>query len=167
MSKLIELAKKIKALSERGEHGEKINASRMLNNLMQKHGISLADLETENRDKRFFSYKSKQKKLFFQIVGKVLGSKTAFWTDKRKRNGCYLEVTQVEYLEIQSMLDFFWTALEEEMDMFYTAFIIKNEIFPKDQENDEGETLDSKEMAKIINMIKGMDDIHYKKRIQS
>ncbi len=41
MDKIIELAKKLKALSERGEGGEKLNADRMLKDLMNKHDISL------------------------------------------------------------------------------------------------------------------------------
>ena len=50
MSKYIELAKKLKALADRGIGGEKINAEKMLNALMKKHKISIEDIEGEKQE---------------------------------------------------------------------------------------------------------------------
>lgn len=45
MEKYIELAKKLKELADRGTGGEKVNAEQQLTRLMEKHGITLEDIE--------------------------------------------------------------------------------------------------------------------------
>ena len=54
MSKNIELAKKLKALADKGIGGEKSNAEAMLNNLMKKHNITIEEIEGEKLMDFFF-----------------------------------------------------------------------------------------------------------------
>jgi hypothetical protein len=44
MNKIIELAKKLKALSTQGFGGEKINAEKMLQKIMVKHNLTIEDV---------------------------------------------------------------------------------------------------------------------------
>ncbi len=55
MDKYIELAKKLKAHADRGFDGEKINAEKMLNRLLEKHGITIEDIEQDKKSDYFFN----------------------------------------------------------------------------------------------------------------
>lgn len=93
MDRIIELAKKLKALSERGEGGEKLNADRMLRDLMEKHGISLSDIEDESTEMRLFHFKAKQHKIFIQVAAMVIGKDVQFFSCRGKRNALFIDCT--------------------------------------------------------------------------
>ena len=50
------ILKKLKALADRGEGGERENAAALLEKLMQKYGISEEELNREREQDYFFSY---------------------------------------------------------------------------------------------------------------
>ena len=156
MDRIIELAKKLKALSERGEGGEKLNAARMLKDLMQKHDISLDQIEEVSREKRQFTFKPNQQKLFTQIAAMVMGRKVEFWKIKRKRNALSIECTVAEFMEIQAAFDFFWEAYERELNLFYKAFIFRNNLLPEDAIEPD-QPMDQEEMEKLTNMMNSID----------
>ena len=52
MSKYLDLAKKIKALAEKGSPGEKENAAKALKKIMLKYGISESQLDDDIEDYR-------------------------------------------------------------------------------------------------------------------
>ena len=53
--KYIILAKKLKALADKGIDGERVNAQKMLDTLMRKHNLTITDIEGEKTDDYFFS----------------------------------------------------------------------------------------------------------------
>ena len=71
MNKHIELAKKLKALADKGIGGEKVNAEKMLNDLLKKHNITIEDVEGEKTENYFFKVKPEDSNLFIQIVKRV------------------------------------------------------------------------------------------------
>lgn len=72
MSKIIELAKKLKALADRGEGGEKVNAENKLQQLIKKYGITTEEIEGEQQHDYFFKIKTtRERKLWMQIVALV------------------------------------------------------------------------------------------------
>ena len=73
MSKNIDLAKKLKALADRGVDGEKTNAEAMLNSLMKKHNITIEEIEGEELLDFFFKIeKSKINTDFIDLDRKEL-----------------------------------------------------------------------------------------------
>lgn len=70
-----DLILKVAALAQQGVGGEKTNAEALLNRLLKANNMTLADLEAAKNQKReriFFVGKPYLKKLFGQIICKVL-----------------------------------------------------------------------------------------------
>lgn len=67
--------RKLLALAQRGEGGEKDNAQRMLEKLLARHGMSIDDLVDDRREIRWFPISTKyDRKLAAQIMSKVCNS---------------------------------------------------------------------------------------------
>lgn len=134
MSNREDLLRKLKALSERGEGGEAINATEKLKQLMKRYGINEADLEDDRKDHRDFKYSGHYEgKLLAQIIYMVMGAVTCY---DRYRNGRKLpnvtvvECTQAEQIEIQAAFDFYKYHLNAGFEKYYQAFIQREDIFP-------------------------------------
>lgn len=134
MSNREDLLRKLKALSERGEGGEAINATEKLKQLMKRYGINEADLEDERREHRDFKYSGHYEgKLLSQIIYMVTGDVQLY---SRTRNGRKLpnvtvvECTQAEQIEIQAAFDFYKYHLNAGFEKYYMAFVQKEDIFP-------------------------------------
>jgi hypothetical protein len=135
MEKILELAKKLKALADKGVGGEKENAVTMLGRLMKKHNITI-DMISNIDKKEFVFYTVVERKRFLvQIVASVLGLDCDIFTypsdSRRKKKRIGTNCTSAEAIEIQARFDFFWKAWESELDIFYSAFIQTNKIFAK------------------------------------
>lgn len=66
--KVLKLARKLQALSERGIGGEKVNAENQLEKLMLKHNFCMEDLEQEER----INYNKKYEDMPFCIVDMLI-----------------------------------------------------------------------------------------------
>lgn len=131
---LLERIKAVKALADRGERGEKENAQAMLEKLMQKYGVTEADLELEQVETVFFPYHDElERRILIQVIFSVTG-KPSFGCvgggtgRKHKKRGA--DCTAAQRLEIEFKHDFFYTAAKKEFEVFLCAFINKNGIFP-------------------------------------
>ncbi len=71
--KYIKLAKKLKALTEQGEGGEKYNAQKKLQSLMKRYDITDDDINEDRRNAVKFRLRKEQVQLFFQIYITVVG----------------------------------------------------------------------------------------------
>lgn len=157
MSKILDLAKKLKALSDRGVGGEKENAQQMLAELIEKHGISIDEIEEPERKQEVLDCKIKQKEMMGQVAYMVLGSKARVYESTRNKNCLVVECTKAEYLEIEASFEFFWRAYEKELKLFYQAFIQKNRIFSGDVDGRELKDLTEQEL-KDLRRVMGMKD---------
>lgn len=164
VSNKAELLRKVKALADRGVGGEKEGAQAILARLMEKYGITEADIEEERRTTVFFSYSQEiERRLLNQIIYMVTGSSGhgcvgAYTNRPRKKMGA--DVTAAERLEIEANYEFFKEALKKELEIFLAAFAHKNRLFPspdkvKSQEDDTPE--DKERALKIGAMMEGMD----------
>lgn len=143
MSKKIELAKKLKALAERGVGGEKTNAEKMLADFIAKHNISMDDIEQDKIDHYFFTVKPEHQTLLHQIVKKVNASLSLYGPlpkDVMKRvkakGNVFTECTLAEYIEIESMFNLYGSLYDEELDVFYRAFCTANDLLVSPKEGD-------------------------------
>ena len=66
---LLQKVKKIQALAERGDHGEKESAAALLERLMKQHGIAESELSEDRREMAWFRYKTPlELRLLNQII---------------------------------------------------------------------------------------------------
>lgn len=127
----IEKLKRIKALVDRpGTDGEKQAALALYNRLLEKY--QLADNEVaEEIKKRWFHYSLPiERKLLDQIIYAVTGD-TMIWHYKDKRcRDCGIECTEAEAAEIEFLFNFYRAELQKQLDLFMSAFIQSNDIYP-------------------------------------
>lgn len=128
-SKILELAKKLKALSEQGVGGEKINAQKMLAAIMKKHNLTIEDIEGEKKEFAYFKVGVLQSMIWAQVVSSVIGAKFDTYVSKKKRGYRIIKVTAFQAVEIQFRYDFYWKLFKEELQVFKAAFIAKNNIY--------------------------------------
>lgn len=72
--RLLQKIKRVQALAERGEGGEKENAAALLERMMKQYGISESDIAEERREMAWFRYKTPlEEKLLAQVIYSVVG----------------------------------------------------------------------------------------------
>lgn len=128
--RILELAKKLKALAERGEGGEKINAEEQLKRLVEKYNLELDDIENVRVQYRIFKFEDSNeihKKFVKQIISSVIGDKNFYYAGLIHNNWA-VEIDDFQYVEISEKIDFYWPMFKADLEIFYTAFIQKNEL---------------------------------------
>lgn len=168
--RILEKIKRVQALAERGVAGERDSAAATLDRLMKQYGITEDDIVEDRREWAWFRYKTPiERKLILQVIYAVTGRIGSGCVGKytgRKRKNVGIECTAAERLEIQFDYDFFRAALEEEMERFYSAFLIKNGIFPRDgkecEELPPSQEISREEALKLEALMMGMD--HHTRR---
>lgn len=128
-----EKLKKIKALAEQGEGGEKTGAMKLYRELMEKYKIEEAEVLEDRVTLHWFSYSDKlEEDLLTQIFYKVTGSPSYHqYTGKysrRKIRGC--NSTELEAIEIKLLFNFYKEELKRELEAFLIAFRCGNNLFP-------------------------------------
>lgn len=161
--KIISLAKKLKALSDRGEGGEKENARHQLEKLMGKHGLSFDSLNDDAVHSVVFDVAVKFRQLFVQIVVSVCNNNGEnIFGHKASKVKMIVDCTNVQAVEIEAKFEFYQKEysrqLEENNRIFYKAFVHKNNIFsnaPSDEkELSERELAD---LAKVADMMRNVE----------
>lgn len=130
--KYVELAKKLKALADKSSfEGERHTAQLQLDKVMKKYNITKEELEENRLERIEFKVPRNKQKLMSHIIMSVVGLER--WLAKHRRKSVvYSEVTKAEEAEIRAKFNFFTRAFDDELELFYDAFIIKNNIVPKD-----------------------------------
>ena len=126
-----DLLLKLKKLSEMGVGGERINAQKMLDNLLAESNLSISDLESDSISdfpisiKKFFNSSN----LLCQIVYMVLGDEEGtglFREGKRYLVRC----SSSSFLEIKALYQFYSFHFLNDLKVFYKAFVYSNILFP-------------------------------------
>lgn len=180
--KILETAKKLKDLSDRGIDGERENAIEMLSRFMKKHGITAEMIEGRMVKKHSVFLEPVFEKGFFrQICASVLGGGFSLYrytyklTKSREnvgKNRYGIECTDAEFIEIEAKHEFYFKCFLEDMDVFRSAFIQKNQLWQKSDGSDNDDA-DSPELTptekaklfKMANMMMGMDKKEFLKQL--
>ena len=167
MSKGTELLKKLKALADQGIGGEKVNAQRILNNLLKKEGLLLTDLEDEEVRIHYFKVRKMYRRLFYQIVGSIRGESVG-WKRRDLRGKIGIECNQLEVIEIQAKYNFYLRLYKKEMEVFFAAFIGVYSLYEKGKGRDWSElTEEEKDLIdKAGKMAQGITKENYHKQIK-
>lgn len=174
MTVMDELARKLKAvqaLAEQGFGGEKENAQRLLEKLMDKYGVSDKELEAAEVETCWFAYSQEiERRLLAQIIYMVTGKGSYGCVGSnggRKHKKLGVDCTKAEWFEIKTNYAFFKAALEKELDVFMSAFANKNHLFPETdkRENVPERKISDEELEKISMMSMGIDQYTLKKAL--
>lgn len=164
---LIQKAMKMKALLSSDEEGEREAARALLSNYMTKYAITWEELDDEVEKEYIVEFNGQYHVLLLiQLVYKHLGSGHCYSVYKAESEEP-LELLKVRskpstFVEIQLDWEFYWRKFNEELDLFYRAFVEKNNLFPPEelqQEDDEDDNQDLSEdqLRKIQGMMNGID----------
>ncbi len=167
-NKILDLAKKLKALADQGVDGEKENAAAMLQRLMEKHGITLESISDEVKRKRYFDIKTTQQKFFQQVASSVIGGGFSYFVSPTSKRRIGIELTDAQYIEIDAKFEFYIKAYEKDLDIFYRAFIHRNRLTAKPTENDTrpGHKM-SEDDLKVLEMMRAMNKHEFQKRLSN
>lgn len=159
----IELLEKIKRLAEQGYGGEAENAAAILSRMMKKYGIGEKELDSGKERDCFFKYGDYwERRLLSQIIYSITGrpSYRAYRpATGRPVNQLCVQCTAAQEIEIKASFEFYSRHLKKDMEIFYNAFITKNDIFYKKEEEPEANAKepDFEEAMKILQMTIGME----------
>jgi len=175
MNKYIELAKKLKALADRGVGGEKHNADKMLNSLLKKHNLTTEDIEGEKIDHHFFNLKKEDDRLWLQIVKSVNNQILCydpFPSKDVKRlhmEGNYMvDCTVSEYVEIDAKNAIYQRLYKDELNIFYHAFCTANNILVKPEKSIDVCELEADELKTLLRvrqMSRNINSEQYRKQL--
>ncbi|MCC8066819.1 MAG: hypothetical protein LIO94_06930 [Clostridiales bacterium] len=148
-----ERIKKLQALAERGVGGEKETAKKKLEKMLRDNGISsLDELEEEKTEYFLFSYNGQhERKLLRQCVYKVMGANSdrTSYRSKGTRQKIGYYCTKSQKIEIELEFEFYRNVFYEELDDFMSAFIMKQNIYPKDAPKMDWENVTDEEMDRL------------------
>ena len=133
-----ERIKALQALAEQGDGGEKINAQKLLDKILEKYNVTLDEVDEEEIKYYDFHYTNKfEKKLLVQVMAKVFYDEDNWNLYKtryaRQRSGVYCTAAQA--LEIELEYEFHLRMFEQDMEVFFMSYIMKNELFGKPKEH--------------------------------
>lgn len=154
------LLKKLQALAERGVGGEKETAERKLRQLMEKYGIDELEFAEDKLEEFEFKYKNAQeeqliRQLFFKMFGKEWRSKSyTYRSGPGSKSIRGIECTKAEGIQLQIEYEFYKELWQEEMALFWSAFIQKHRIFSLKPEDTGGSNkpMTEERMAEIMRM---------------
>lgn len=126
--KRIELLLKFKALSEQGNGGEKDTATDMLNKALKKHGLTLEDLEKEEKQIRAFKIKDRgdSSVILCQCIWDV--SPDSKIQQNTKKLEVYCELNVSDFVEVSEKYKHYYNIWLKEKKEFLTAYILRNKI---------------------------------------
>ena len=163
METIISKLKKIKELAERGEAGEAQVAKERLLTLLEKHSLTLADLEDEKTGKYTFRYAfSDEKDLMLQCISKVVDDPRLTYSWRRdKRKEFFVELTEWQYIEAKDLIKFhlkqYREKKKERMSSFHTAYLSRHALFAESAKG-ESSKLTEEELRRILREFDIMDD---------
>lgn len=170
MKKYIELARKLRELWLRGEENERENAEQKLKALLQKHNLTMEDIEGDKMEMRAFQVTPKDIDIFTIMVANVLGSD---WCDRIcTKNGdplegvWYIPLNSSDYIELEAKYEFFKAAFYKEYMVMLKAFVYKQDIYAKDTKEAEMRT-PTEEDYLVAMAAQAMRKQHFRKQLNS
>jgi hypothetical protein len=165
---LRERVQKLLALVKRGVGGEAENARRALEKLLKKTGFRLEDMDSEQKDVHFFTYKNEQEAvLLSQILAVVLGREADIRVNPKRRRFVVL-VTVAQGVEIEMFWSVHKKQYAKEQITFLKAYVHRHHLFPKDDTPGDPDALTPEqrdEARRIRQIMTGMETVVVRKQI--
>ena len=173
--KVLDKAKKLQALVERGEMGEAKAAKRALENLCDIWGIDIAQLFTEEKKERKFKipyHDPFAQRILFQCYCKVTNQNEINYSHNRYKNVIYLELTDAQYIDLSQIFDFYLRQWKKEkkqlMKDMLNAFINKHDLFSADKESSKEPITPEKweEIMRMQQLMNQLENVSYYKQLE-
>lgn len=147
---------KLKFFSEVGVGAEKENATDKLNKALEKHGLTLEDLENDKKEIRTFKIKDRGDclSILVQCIYDVCPNSKIEQCSRRLE--IYCKLNSSEYVEASEKYKHYYNHWLKEKKQFLTAFVIKNKIGLLDKK--EGRELSPDEIAALAQKMISIDD---------
>lgn len=165
---------KILTLARRGIGGEKENAERMLNNLLKKYSLTLADLEDDEKIQVDLRFKGKHERdiLVQCVYSTIKGWDQMAYSDNRR--GLFrVKVTKAEGVELALKWNAHRKAFKKEvakqMNILMLAYVSRNHLYSDaaEDENNEESSLSLEDIEAIVAIARRMDRTAINKSIES
>ncbi len=164
----LDILKKLKALADRGILGEKENAELCLKKLMKKYNINDEQLESTVRKRRYIKYKFDYEcRLISQILYSMIPELPSYIPKDRRRSYIIVDLSESEYIEFSYLYSIYKADFYKELDYFYSSFVGKNSIYPKETPKDlpKEKELTMDEKMKLSSYAEGIDRSKVRKSI--
>ena len=125
LEKIMAMARKLKALAERGDAGEKETAISKYLEYLKKHNLSDSDINPEMNRRLIEVADSDEKDVLLNVVLSV--NPYTKHTDQKTGIECYLD--KEDYDEVISKFEYFRKLLKVERELLITAFLTKHQPF--------------------------------------
>ena len=126
----VEVIKKLKALKDRGIGGEKENAAKLLEKLMKKYNITEEEIKNEETKIVWVNLRNKAEERICSQILYAYFDNADLRQRYKDRTKCFVELTAAQEIEFKYMLSIYLESFYKEQDVFISAFIQKNKIFP-------------------------------------
>ena len=163
---ILERLKKIQALAESGIEGERVNAQRLLDELLAKYNVSLEELAGGQTFRTEFRYRTAaERKLLAQIVMKVCSTRKV----KHHPGTGDIQVfylTRAQAADVGDAYTHYKAELKRSLDDVLSALCYRHNLFAPDEEGDEAVKPSAEAEARaqrIISLMRGMDTKDWKK----
>jgi len=173
METIIQKLKKVKELADRGEAGEALAAKAKLFELLQKHGLSIEDIEDDIKKSYTFRYAfTDEKRVMLQCISKVIDDPKMSYTFRRDRRKEFsVELTEWQYIESMDLIKFHLKQYREEkkrkMRALFSAYLNRHDLFAESSEPGESK-MTPEEYAEFIRAYQGiMDNETYAKKLEA
>jgi hypothetical protein len=169
--KIEALAKKLLELKKRGVGGEAVNDSTMLDNLLQKHGLSIEDILDEEtvKEHEFRYYGPEHKDFIIHVVGVITNTPRVAWKYRPRTKIMFFKTTASQWIQIVAMAEFYWPRYLVEMKAHYEAFMHTNKLYkygePDPEHTPTQEELE--ELERILEKMRGMKPYVFRKQIEA
>ena len=155
--KIIELARKLKALKDRGVGGEKTTAAAALERLMKKHDIDPSLLDDQHKTERSIEFNKSvpfATELAVQIVFRVIGDddddRQVYHRPKKRRHGIVTcKLSDSEYIEVLMNIEHYINDFHKQVDSFFHAYLDRNNLLGKRKEGVEYPELTKEEEERL------------------
>lgn len=144
--RLIAKLQKLMNLAEQGVGGEADNAARMLDRLLLKHGLSIEHLRGQDQKPSAVVLPHKgghDRELLFNILYSVTNANQISYRRTERRNTIEVDLTPAQHAEVLMSYAVYSPALNEHLELAYSAFVLRNGIYPETQEPQEQEASSS------------------------
>jgi hypothetical protein len=167
---------KIKALAERGIDGEQAAAQSILENILTRHNLTMAEIEDEKPVRNWvevgFSGRH-ERTLMTQVICKVGQFSTGLTIRQKKgtRSRFFVQLSPAEHVEVEFVFELMRTALAEEMEKMLSAFIFRNNLYgpspvkDDDKQKSEQTPEERTRLRQIAAMSEFMNPVNVRKAI--
>jgi hypothetical protein len=156
-NKHIALGRKLYALSQQGVGGEKVNAQEMLDAFLEKHGLTITDVEPSVRTRRIFKGVNNE---IFQMFINLAASIKGKDHDVRSCNGRgmrAIDLNDAEFADFTEKWGVYRKELNRELQrkkkeqrkeqkLLVHAFISKHNLYSKDGSKSENTELTAEDL---------------------